>query len=68
MTTDTTDTTGTVPPAEAAAPTGADALKQQLVESLMGVIGAPDDLDTARRADDVLRTLDTQLARQPTAA
>ncbi|MFF8446924.1 hypothetical protein ACF06Q_04420 [Streptomyces leeuwenhoekii] len=65
MTTDTTDTTGTT---GTVAPTGADALKQQLVESLMGVIGAPDDLDTARRADDVLRTLDTQLARQPTAA
>ncbi|NEY35414.1 hypothetical protein GTU99_25115 [Streptomyces sp. PRKS01-65] len=62
MTTDTTETTAT------AAPTEADALKQQLVESLMGVIGAPDDLDTARRADDVLHTLDTRLAAEPAAA
>ncbi|MEV5886955.1 hypothetical protein AB0L74_30515 [Streptomyces sp. NPDC052020] len=55
-------------PTGTAAPARTDALKQQLVESLMGVISAPDDLDTARRADDVLRALDTQLARQPATA
>ncbi|EFE72575.1 MULTISPECIES: hypothetical protein [Streptomyces] len=49
-------------------PAGADALKQQLVESLMAVIGAPDDPDVARGADDVLRTLDARLAEEPSAA
>jgi hypothetical protein len=48
------------------APTATDALKQQLVESLMGVIGAPDDLDVARGADEVLHALDTRLAEEPT--
>lgn len=50
------------------APTPTDALKQQLVESLMGVIGAPDDADAARTADDILRTLDAELAQESAAA
>ncbi|EPH43624.1 hypothetical protein ABT390_33555 [Streptomyces aurantiacus] len=50
------------PPAE---PAGTEALQQQLVESLMAVIGAPDDVHVARAADGVLHTLDTRLAPQP---
>jgi hypothetical protein len=55
-------------PTAADAPTGADALKQQLVESLMGVIGAPDDPDVARGADEVLKALDGHLAQEPATA
>ncbi|MFB6818836.1 hypothetical protein ACFCV8_30290 [Streptomyces sp. NPDC056347] len=51
-----------------AAPTGTDALEQKLVESLMGVIGAPDDQDVARASDEVLRALDAELARRTAAA
>ncbi|MFJ6623649.1 hypothetical protein ACIQOW_39535 [Kitasatospora sp. NPDC091335] len=53
---------------QAAAPTETDALKHKLAESLMGVIGAPDDQDVACAADDVLRDLDARLARQAGAA
>ncbi|QIB41706.1 hypothetical protein [Streptomyces aureoverticillatus] len=45
--------------------TATDALQQQLVESLMAVIGAPDDHDVARAADSVLHTLQTRLTPQP---
>ncbi|ESP95818.1 hypothetical protein KQH42_29925 [Streptomyces sp. CHA1] len=64
---DPTDQNDQAPP-DAPGPTPADALKQQLVESLMGVIGAPDDADAARTADDVLRTLDAELAQESAAA
>ncbi|MEU9133856.1 hypothetical protein AB0D08_38200 [Kitasatospora sp. NPDC048540] len=38
-----------------------DQLKQSVVESFMAIIGAPDDLDTARAADDVVSALDARL-------
>ncbi|MDN0197953.1 hypothetical protein [Streptomyces sp. S.PNR 29] len=44
-----------------AAPTGTEALQQQLVQCLMDVIAAPDDAGTARAADDVLSALDARL-------
>ncbi|MGR8012175.1 hypothetical protein [Streptomyces hypolithicus] len=45
-------------------PAGTDLLKQQVVASLMAVIGAPDDQDTARAADDAVRALEVRLAMQ----
>ncbi|MFP8885491.1 hypothetical protein [Streptomyces mangrovi] len=47
---------------------GTEALRQSMVESLMRVIGLPDDEDTAREADDVLQSLDARLRAEPTAA
>ncbi|MFH8990112.1 hypothetical protein [Streptomyces sp. NPDC017940] len=50
------------------APDAAEALQQQLVQALMGIIGAPDDAETARAADTVLRALDARLAGETAAA
>ncbi|MFF9899293.1 hypothetical protein [Streptomyces longispororuber] len=52
------------PPAPGTAPApgaGTDALKEQLVQHLMAVIGAPDDPATARAADQALTALDARL-------
>ncbi|GHE94734.1 hypothetical protein GCM10018785_70210 [Streptomyces longispororuber] len=40
---------------------GTDALKEQLVQHLMAVIGAPDDPATAHAADRALTALDARL-------
>jgi hypothetical protein len=53
---------------QAPAPTETDALKEQLVHSLMGIIEAPDDQDVARASDELLRTLDARLAQEAAAA
>ncbi|MFJ9520386.1 hypothetical protein ACIRPK_19280 [Kitasatospora sp. NPDC101801] len=45
-----------------------DTLKQSLVEAFMAIIGAPDDLEVARAADRVVRTLDERLAAESVAA
>ncbi|MFD5700370.1 hypothetical protein [Streptomyces lasiicapitis] len=62
-----TETPMSASPAETAgtADTATDVLQQQLVESLMAVIGAPDDHDVARAADGVLHTLQTRLTPTP---
>ncbi|MFF9908903.1 hypothetical protein ACF1HU_36520 [Streptomyces olivaceus] len=52
---------------QSGAPDATGVLQQQLVESLMAVIGAPDDVHVARAADEVLHTLDTRLAAQQAA-
>ncbi|WP_055527607.1 hypothetical protein [Streptomyces graminilatus] len=38
-----------------------DELRHSMVEFLMAVIGAPDDEEIARNADDVVRILDARL-------
>lgn len=45
-----------------------DELKHAVVESFMAVIGAPDDAQTARDADQVVRTLDARLIAEAAAA
>ncbi|WP_198045442.1 hypothetical protein [Kitasatospora mediocidica] len=45
-----------------------DALKESLVGSFMAIIGAPDDLETARNADQVVRDLDARLTAEATSA
>ncbi|GED88464.1 hypothetical protein [Streptomyces sp. 6-11-2] len=45
-------------------PRSTDELKQALVESLMTVIGAPDDEPTAETAAATLRTLDERLTAE----
>ncbi|MCH0540966.1 hypothetical protein I3F58_15585 [Streptomyces sp. MUM 203J] len=37
------------------------ALQQAMVEQLMAIIGAPDDEDIARTADEVVRALDDRM-------
>lgn len=44
-----------------------DELKQSMVESFMAIIGAPDDAQTARDADQVVRTLDARLIAEAAA-
>ncbi|MDH6110612.1 hypothetical protein P3T36_006134 [Kitasatospora sp. MAP12-15] len=44
-----------------------DELKQSMVESFMAIIGAPDDAQTARDADQVVRTLDALLIAEAAA-
>ncbi|MFC9429553.1 hypothetical protein [Streptomyces sp. NPDC056987] len=39
-----------------------EALQHAMVEKLMAIIGAPDDKDVARSADEVVRALDARLA------
>ncbi|MVO88440.1 hypothetical protein GPA10_27680 [Streptomyces sp. p1417] len=75
MTDHTTPAPETVPeaapesgPQAAPAPDSTESLQQQLVQSLMGIIGAPDDAETARAADTVLRALDARLAGRAAAA
>ncbi|MEU1595601.1 hypothetical protein ABZ468_22765 [Streptomyces sp. NPDC005708] len=48
-------------------PRSTDELKQALVESLMAVIGAPDDEPTAESAATIIRTLDQRLAAEAAA-
>ncbi|MGY1502758.1 hypothetical protein ACW4TU_40310 [Streptomyces sp. QTS52] len=43
-------------------------LQHAMVEQLMAVIGAPDDEDVARAADDVVRALDVRLREAPAPA
>lgn len=43
-------------------------LQHAMVEQLMAVIGAPDDEDVARAADDVVRALDIRLRQSPAQA
>ncbi|MFJ1707897.1 hypothetical protein [Kitasatospora sp. NPDC088346] len=44
-----------------------DTLKQSVVESFMAIIGAPDDLETARAADEAVRALDARLLTEAAA-
>lgn len=44
-----------------------DELKQSMVESFMAIIGAPDDAQTARDADQVVRALDARLIAEAAA-
>ncbi len=44
--------------------TSTDELRQSMVEFLMAVIGSPDDEEIARTSDDLVRTLDSRLARE----
>ncbi|MDH6224221.1 MULTISPECIES: hypothetical protein [Streptomyces] len=57
-----TTTTGTT------GATSVEALQQAMVGQLMAVIGAPDDKDVARAADDVVRQLDARLREAGSAA
>ena len=43
-------------------------LQHAMVEQLMAVIGAPDDEDVARAADDVVRALDIRMRETPAPA
>jgi hypothetical protein len=52
-----TDTQGTPP-----APVSTETLQHTVVEQLMAVIGAPDDEDVARAADEAVRALDDRLS------
>lgn len=52
---------------QASAPTDTDALKEQLVHSLMGIIEAPDDQGVASASDELLRVLDARLAQEAVA-
>ena len=52
-----TDTQGTPP-----APVSTETLQHAVVEQLMAVIGAPDDEDVARAADEAVRALDDRLS------
>ncbi|WP_199830259.1 hypothetical protein [Streptomyces viridochromogenes] len=42
-----------------------DELRHSMVEFLMAVIGAPDDEEIARNADEVVRLLDARLTEEP---
>jgi len=42
-----------------------DELRHSMVEFLMAVIGAPDDEEIARNADEAVRLLDARLAEEP---
>ncbi|MGW7049938.1 hypothetical protein ACWGDT_46380 [Streptomyces avermitilis] len=59
-----TTTTGT-PTAET---TTTESLQHALVGQLMAIIGAPDDEDVARAADDIVQALDVRLREAQTAA
>ncbi|MFE7384481.1 hypothetical protein ACFU9F_29475 [Streptomyces zhihengii] len=48
--------------------TAVEALQQGLVGQLMAVIGAPDDKDVARAADDIVQQLDARLRAAGAAA
>ncbi|MEV7672975.1 hypothetical protein ACWDNT_32080 [Streptomyces sp. NPDC000963] len=48
-------------------PRSTDELRKALVESLMAMIGAPDDVPTAETAAVTLRTLDARLADEAAA-
>ncbi|MFJ8885242.1 hypothetical protein ACIRJR_17785 [Streptomyces sp. NPDC102402] len=64
------DNTHEATPAEApATEAGAtEALQHALVGQLMAIIGAPDDEDVARAADDIVQALDVRLRDAQTAA
>ncbi|MEU1484184.1 hypothetical protein [Streptomyces sp. NPDC005752] len=55
----TTDSTGA---------TATEALQQAMVGQLMAIIGAPDDQDVARAADDIVQELDVRLREARTVA
>ncbi|MER5556700.1 hypothetical protein ABT001_34475 [Streptomyces sp. NPDC002793] len=57
--TTTTDATGA---------TDTEALQQAMVGQLMAIIGAPDDKDVARAADDIVQELDVRLRQARTVA
>ncbi|MGW2114346.1 hypothetical protein [Streptomyces zhihengii] len=48
--------------------TAVETLQQGLVGQLMAVIGAPDDKDVARAADDIVQQLDARLRAAGSAA
>ncbi|MGW8994357.1 hypothetical protein ACWGRF_31115 [Streptomyces zhihengii] len=48
--------------------TAVETLQQGLVGQLMAVIGAPDDKDVARAADDIVQQLDARLRAAGAAA
>lgn len=48
--------------------TAVEALQQALVGQLMAIIGAPDDKDVARAADDIVQQLDARLHEAGSAA
>ncbi|WP_166682859.1 hypothetical protein [Streptomyces aquilus] len=56
----------TTPITEDTRPT--DDLKMALVESLMAVIGAPDDDEAAEKAATIIHTLDERLTAEATSA
>ncbi|MFE7902709.1 hypothetical protein ACFU3E_35490 [Streptomyces sp. NPDC057424] len=47
--------------------TATEALQQAMVGQLMAIIGAPDDRDVARAADDIVQELDVRLRAAQTA-
>lgn len=48
--------------------TATEALQQAMVGQLMAIIGAPDDKDVARAADDIVQALDVRLREDRAAA
>ncbi|MFC5170817.1 hypothetical protein [Streptomyces mutomycini] len=60
------DSNETTTPATGA--TATEALQQAMVGQLMAIIGAPDDKDVARAADDIVQALDVRLREDRTAA
>ncbi|MET7909731.1 hypothetical protein ABZU45_32890 [Streptomyces avermitilis] len=48
--------------------TTTESLQHALVGQLMAIIGAPDDEDVARAADDIVQALDVRLREAQTAA
>ncbi|HWU09735.1 MAG TPA: hypothetical protein VN520_25735 [Streptomyces sp.] len=61
------DSNGTTAPDGTGAMT-TEALQQAMVGQLMAIIGAPDDKDVARAADDIVQALDVRLREGRTAA
>ncbi|MEU5165379.1 hypothetical protein [Streptomyces mutomycini] len=53
---------------DATGATATEALQQAMVGQLMAIIGAPDDKDVARAADDIVQALDVRLREDRTAA
>ncbi|KPC78324.1 MULTISPECIES: hypothetical protein [unclassified Streptomyces] len=53
---------------DATGATETEALQQAMVGQLMAIIGAPDDKDVARAADDIVQALDVRLREDRTAA
>ncbi|KOV78605.1 hypothetical protein ADL01_14855 [Streptomyces sp. NRRL WC-3618] len=62
--TTTTETTTTETTTTAATKRSTDELRHSVVEFLMAVIGAPDDEEIARTADDAVRVLDARLSEE----
>lgn len=62
------DSNGTTATDTTADTASTEGLQQALVGQLMAVIGAPDDKDVARAADDIVQQLDARLRAAGAAA